>query len=169
MKGDELGPISERPTLLNADLDATETEVLVLAAGCFWGVEKKLRDEFKDGVRSTWCGYTGDDSLKTATYNSLGTCAEAVRVEYHPDHVTPKHLLSFFFALHDPTELQQRDTQYRSHVFTTTKAQVDAYMEARETAEEKFAPATVQTRQGELRQFFAAEEQHQNKLRGGGV
>src|SRR5207253_6482478 len=82
-----------------------QTEVAVLAGGCFWGVEDILRDV--PGVIDTDAGYTGG-SLTNPRYEDThdGTWghAEAVRVTFDPSVLSYEDLLEQgFFRLHDPT------------------------------------------------------------------
>ena len=105
---------------------AQQTEVAVLAGGCFWGVEEILRDV--PGVIDTDVGYTGG-WLKNPTYDdthdSKSGHAEAIRVTFDPSVLSYEDLLEkWFFRLHDPTTLNRQGndigTQYRSAIFPQT-------------------------------------------------
>src|SRR4051794_20414962 len=118
--------------------DDGTTEVAVLAAGCFWGVEEILRRV--PGVIATEVGYTGG-SLKNPTYadthDSKSGHAEAVRVTFDPSVLSYEELLErWFFQLHDPTTLNRQGndagTQYRSAIFPQS-------LEQRDTAERVIA------------------------------
>ena len=64
---------------------AQQTEVAVLAGGCFWGVEDILRDV--PGVIDTDVGYTGGWLVNPTyddTHDSKSGHAEAVRVTFDP-------------------------------------------------------------------------------------
>ena len=91
---------------------------IVLAGGCFWGLENLIRTQ--PGVVTTEVGYTGginDDP----TYENHPGHAEAVEIEYDSTKTTYKKLLDFFFQIHNPTTLNQqgndRGTSYRSTIF----------------------------------------------------
>ena len=59
---------------------ATQTEVAVLAGGCFWGVEDILRDV--PGVIDTDVGYTGghlENPTYDDTHDSKSGHAESIR------------------------------------------------------------------------------------------
>lgn len=111
-----------------------ETEVAILAGGCFWGVEEILRDV--PGVLDTDVGYTGgwlEHPVYDDMHDSASGHAEAVRVVFDPQVLSFASLLEqWFFRLHDPTTLNRQGndvgTQYRSAIFYTTPEQ-------RETAE----------------------------------
>ena len=103
-----------------------ETEVAILAGGCFWGVEEILRDV--PGVLDTDVGYTGgwlEHPVYDDTHDSASGHAEAVRVVFDPQVLSFASLLEqWFFRLHDPTTLNRQGndvgTQYRSAIFYTT-------------------------------------------------
>jgi methionine-S-sulfoxide reductase len=102
---------------------AGQTEVAVLAGGCFWGVEDILRDV--PGVIDTDVGYTGghlENPTYDDTHDSKSGHAEAIRVTFDPAVLNYEELLEkWFFRLHDPTTLNRQGndvgTQYRSAIF----------------------------------------------------
>ena len=95
-----------------------QTETAILAGGCFWGVEELLRRI--PGVLSTRVGYTGGD-VPNATYRNHGTHAEALEVVFDPRKVSYRHLLEFFFQIHDPSTANRQGndlgTSYRSAIY----------------------------------------------------
>lgn len=109
------------------------TEVLHLAGGCFWGVERILWR--RPGVVVTAVGYMGG-TTPNPTYQEVCTGitghAETVRVVYDPAVVGAggEALLRTFWENHDSTRLNRHGndvgTQYRSAVWTTTPAQAAA-------------------------------------------
>ncbi len=95
-------------------------QTVVLAGGCFWGVEGVY--EHMRGVQSVVAGYAGGDQ-KTATYDQVSTGrtghAESVKITFDPAQVTYADILRVFFSVaHDPTQLNRQGpdvgTQYRS-------------------------------------------------------
>lgn len=87
----------------------SDTEEIILAAGCFWGVEyhfSKLK-----GVLKTEAGYT-DGFVEYPTYEQV--CGgdtfhlEALRVIYDPQIIDCQRILQFFFEIHD---FEQNDGQ----------------------------------------------------------
>jgi peptide methionine sulfoxide reductase msrA/msrB len=109
-------------------------EVAILAGGCFWGMEKVMREA--PGVVSIEVGYAGGKSTKV-TYDEVSDGdtghAESVRIVFDPHQISYENLLAhWFFRAHDPTTLDRQNndvgTQYRSEIFATSDAQ-------RETAE----------------------------------
>ena len=146
--------------------------VAVFAGGCFWGVEAVF--EHVRGVTDATSGYSGGGAL-SAHYQIVGTGrtghAESVRVTYDPSQVTYGQLLKVFFSVaHDPTQLDRQSpdvgTQYRSEVFTASKAQRDvasAYIAQLDAA--KVFDKRIATRVEPLQGFYPAESYHQDYLR----
>ena len=106
------------------------TETLILAGGCFWGVQGVF--QHVRGVVDAVSGYDGG-AAGTAQYEvvSTGTTghAESVRITYDPHVISYGRLLQIFFSVTtDPTQLNQQypdeGTQYRSEIFAATPEQV---------------------------------------------
>jgi peptide-methionine (S)-S-oxide reductase len=147
------------------------SEVVVLAGGCFWGVQGVF--QHVEGVTSAVSGYAGG-ARDTAHYDtvSAGTTghAESVRVTFDPHRVSYGHLLQIFFAVaHDPTELNYQGpdhgTQYRSAIFPTSAEQAriaQAYIAQLDQAH-AFGAAIV-TRIEPGKEFYPAEAYHQDYL-----
>ena len=97
------------------------TRVIVLAGGCFWGMEELFRA--LPGVINTETGYAGGKN-DDPTYENHPGHAEVLRIEYDPEKTTYAELLDFFFRIHDPTTLNRQGndegTSYRSAIFYTT-------------------------------------------------
>ena len=146
-------------------------QVVVLAGGCFWGVEAVF--EHVKGVTDVKSGYSGGSST-TAEYETVSTGktghAESVRITYDPSQISYGQLLKVFFAVaHDPTELNRQGpdtgTQYRSAIFFSSDEQkriAEAYIEQLNKAKVFGRPIVTQVTA--LKVFYEAEEYHQNYL-----
>jgi len=145
------------------------TETIVLAGGCFWGIQAVF--QHVKGVKEAISGYSGGD-VSTANYRAVSTRmtghAESVKVTFDPSQVTLGKILQVFFSVaHDPTELNRQgpDTgsEYRSAIFFQTPAQqqiAEAY-KAQLQAVNVFSDPIV-TEITPLKGFYPAEEHHQN-------
>jgi peptide-methionine (S)-S-oxide reductase len=142
------------------------SERVILAGGCFWGMQQLLRR--RGGVIATRVGYSGGD-VPNATYRNHGTHAEAIEVIFDPEKLVFRDLLEFFFQLHDPTtrNRQGNDTgmSYRSAIFYSTEEQKRI---AQETIAEVDAtglwPGKVVTEVAPAGAFWEAEPEHQDYL-----
>ncbi len=158
------------------------TQVLYLAGGCFWGVERILWRQ--PGVVATAVGYIGGD-VPNPTYQEVCTGrtghAEAVRVAYDPEVAGDggQALLRTFWENHDSTQLNRHGndigTQYRSAVWTTTPQQLAAAHAIRDAFQGELTRrglGTCVTTIGEADElysefggpFYLAEDYHQGYL-----
>jgi peptide-methionine (S)-S-oxide reductase len=147
-------------------------EEAVFGLGCFWGAERvfwKL-----PGVYSTAVGYAGGFT-PNPTYEEVcsGQTAhtEVVRVYFDPQLISYEELLRVFWASHDPTQgMRQgndRGSQYRSAIYTTTAAQKILADQICEEVQGRLHAADagqVTSEICELGDFYYAEEYHQQYL-----
>jgi peptide-methionine (S)-S-oxide reductase len=150
---------------------AETTDTVVLAGGCFWGVQAVFNAV--KGVTHTEAGYSGGIAA-TAHYEivSTGTTghAESVEVTFDPKVVSFKQLLEVYFNVaHDPTQLDRQDpdqgSQYRSEIYYTNdsqRAQAQAYIAELEHRHAFNAP--IVTKLEPLHGFYPAEAYHQEFL-----
>src|SRR5271154_5217152 len=104
-----LGAATLPGPVIDENRSEKKQETVVLAGGCFWGVEAVF-DAVK-GVSNAVSGYAGGSKL-TAHYEivSSGTTghAESVQITYDPSQVSFGQLLKIFFSVaHDPTQLNR--------------------------------------------------------------
>jgi peptide-methionine (S)-S-oxide reductase len=151
------------------DVPETGEQKVVLAGGCFWGIEAVFKHT--KGVTKAISGYTGG-SRKTANYGqvSLGGSghAESVEVTYDPSEITFGQILKIFFSVaHDPTQVNRQGpdigTQYRSGIFFTTPAQEKTARKYIEQLQlDRIFANPVVTQVAPLVEFFPAEDYHQD-------
>jgi peptide-methionine (S)-S-oxide reductase len=142
------------------------TERVVLAGGCFWGVQDLVRRQ--PGVLSTRVGYSGGE-VPNATYRNHGSHAEAIEIIFDPEVTSFRALLEFFFQIHDPTTKNRQGNDvgasYRSAIFYTSDEQ-------KQVAEDTIAdveasglwPGKVVTEVTPVSDFWEAEPEHQDYL-----
>jgi peptide-methionine (S)-S-oxide reductase len=149
----------------------TASETVVLAGGCFWGVQGVF--QHVKGVTQAESGYAGGDQ-STANYETVSTGdtghAESVRITYDPTQVTFGQLLRIYFSVvQDPTQLNRQGpdvgTQYRSAIFAqddTQKRVAESYI-AQLNRRAAFSSPIVTTVSPKT-EFFPAEQYHQDFL-----
>jgi peptide-methionine (S)-S-oxide reductase len=144
---------------------------VVLAGGCFWGVQGVF--QHVKGVTSAVSGYAGG-SPDEANYNAVSTGrtghAESVEITFDPQVVSYGKILQVFFSVaHGPTELDRQGPdvgpQYRSEIFTQDDAQAAfaksyiAQLDRTGVFRQK-----IVTKIEPLKTFSAAEAYHQDYL-----
>jgi peptide-methionine (S)-S-oxide reductase len=154
---------------VDENVAARNSEKVVLAGGCFWGVQAVY--SAAKGVQDAVSGYAGG-SKGNAHYEivSTGTTghAESVQITFDPSQISFGQLLKIYFSVvHDPTQLNRQGpddgTQYRSEIFYTTDEQkrvAEAYIQQL-TAAKVFRKAIV-TKVAPLQAFYRAEDYHQD-------
>jgi len=144
--------------------DHERYETLIVAGGCFWGVEYFFEKE--KGVLATAVGYSGGQH-PNPTYEQVcsGTTdhAESVAIVIDKGIADIKKCYELFFDIHDPTQLNQqgpdKGSQYRSAVFYSTEQQkkiteeIITHLKAKNKA--------VVTQVEAFKQFWIAEDHHQ--------
>jgi len=145
-------------------------------AGCFWGVEAAFRKV--KGVTATAAGYMGG-TTKNPTYEQVCTGgtghAEVVQVTYDPERVTYDELLSVFWSVHNPTQLNRQGpdigSNYRSVIFYHDAEQGKIARRSKESQEVsgKHGFGRIMTIIQPAPEFYRAEEYHQHyhKKQGG--
>lgn len=158
------------PVLDESLQNTSQKQTVVLAGGCFWGVDAVFKHV--KGVTEVKSGYAGGKG--SATYEEVSTgntgYAESVQITYDPSKITYGKLLKVFFAVaHDPTEVNRQGpdtgTQYRSAIFYSTDDQkriAHAYIDQLNKAKVFRRPLATQL--SALDSFHEAEGYHQNYL-----
>jgi peptide-methionine (S)-S-oxide reductase len=146
-------------------------QTVVLAGGCFWGVQGVY--EHTKGVTQAVSGYSGG-AKETAHYQMVGTertgHAESVSVTYDPQQISLGKILQIYFSVaHNPTELNYQGPDsgpsYRSAIFYADDDQkriASAYIAQLQQAHVFNAP--IVTKLEPLSGFYPAEDYHQDFL-----
>lgn len=139
-------------------------KTLILAGGCFWGVEELFRTQ--PGVVDTEVGYTGGEN-NHPTYEHHPGHAEALKITYDPSETTEAKLFDYFFQIHDPTTMNRQGndigSSYRSAIFYENDAQ-KAEAEAAIKRNQVYWEAQIITQLEPLKTFWVAEDYHQDYL-----
>jgi peptide-methionine (S)-S-oxide reductase len=170
-RAEEPAVVIPPPTLdLNAPAGGG-TQTIVLAGGCFWGVQAVY--EYTKGVTGAVAGYSGG-SKESAHYEMVGTertgHAESVQVTYDPQQISLGKILQIYFSVaHNPTELNfqgpDHGPSYRSAIFYSNDEQkrvVQAYIDQLNQAHVFGKP--IVTKLEAFAAFYPAEDYHQDFL-----
>lgn len=142
--------------------------VIYLAGGCFWGIEHLMQSIC--GVVDAQSGYANGTGKEDADYKTVCTgktgFRETVRVEYDPEQVSLEALLMAYFYVIDPM-VQNRQgndigTQYQTGIYYTNDAAKETVERIAEIERKGCEQFFVEI--GPLKNFYSAEEYHQNYL-----
>ncbi|OPJ57366.1 peptide-methionine (S)-S-oxide reductase MsrA [Clostridium oryzae] len=143
-------------------------KTIVLAGGCFWGVEMYFKNI--DGVKDTTVGYA-NGNVENPTYelvckNTTGF-AEACEIKYDENVVSLKKILEAYWVVVDPTikDRQGHDIgkQYRTGIYYSDESDISV-IEASKAEEQKKYEQPIVTEVLPLKNFYSAEEYHQDYL-----
>ncbi len=104
------------------DFSTDKYDTIILAGGCFWGVEKYF--QYIDGVVFTDVGYvnskTANPTYKDVT-SGTSDASEGVRIVYDPKVVSLDFILGMYIKVIDPTSLNKQGNdvgrQYRTGIY----------------------------------------------------
>lgn len=141
---------------------------IVVAGGCFWGVEEYYRQ--LKGVISTRVGYAQGVS-DHPTYEAVCTMetghTEVVEVTYDSGQLSLEKILEHLFRMIDPTSLNQQGndvgTQYRTGVYYKTREERNIIEQFIAQEQQAYSvPIAVEVEP--LKTFWEAEPMHQKYL-----
>ncbi|PAT01220.1 peptide-methionine (S)-S-oxide reductase [Candidatus Izimaplasma bacterium ZiA1] len=141
-------------------------KTIVLAGGCFWGVEAYFKQ--LDGVSDTETGYIGAKGMTTydEVCNHSGH-AEAVYIEYAPEIISLKKLMDHFFNIIDPTSINKQGPdigiQYRSGIYNYTLEDLPFIKNYINVRQKEYSKPIVIELDTNL-EFYKAEDYHQDYL-----
>ncbi len=141
-------------------------ESIVLGGGCFWCLDAGYR--LIKGVKEVVSGYAGgDEDNPDYTLVSSGTTghAEVVRITFDTKQINLKDILEIFFAMHDPTSLNQQGadvgSQYRSAIYFESDDQKPIIEKVISEVQQLWDEQIV-TEVKKLAKFYPAEDYHQD-------
>ncbi len=149
-----------------------QNNIAVFGGGCFWCTEAVFK--ILKGVSAVLPGYSGGTPLagrQNPTYEQVcsGTTghAEVVYIEFNPQEVSYRTLLTVFFGSHDPTTVNRQGndvgTQYRSVIFYTTpdqKKDAEAFIKEINDSTKEGKPVVTDVEP--LDKFYEAENYHKD-------
>lgn len=148
---------------------AADAQTLVLAGGCFWGMEGVF--EHLKGVSDVVTGYAGG-SAESARYDAVSVGqtehAEAIQITYDPAQISYEQLLQVYFSVaHDPTQLNRQGPdygkQYRSAIFfANADQQQTAQAYINQLNGDRVFSSPIVTQLTPLDRFYPAEAYHQD-------
>jgi len=147
-------------------------QVAVFGLGCFWGAERRFWQ--LPQVYSTAVGYA-QGYTPNPTYEEVCTGLtghnEVVQVVFDPQKIAYAEVLKVFWEAHDPTQgMRQgndRGTQYRSGIYTTSDQQLRSAQASLEKYQQALTAAgkeKITTEIQPLKAFYFAEDYHQQYL-----
>jgi peptide-methionine (S)-S-oxide reductase len=172
--------LTDLEELMENETTATKTtttrEKATFGAGCFWQVEATFKE--LPGVLGTAVGYEGGD-VDNPTYEQVctGTTGhvEVCEVTFDPARISYEDLVTKYFEIHDPTQLNRQGLdvgyQYRSVIFAHSAEQAETARGVIERLQPRFR-APIVTEVEPAKPFWRAEEYHQcylDKRRSGGL
>lgn len=147
---------------------AADSEIAILAGGCFWCVESDY--ENVTGVTDAVTGYIGGTAA-TADYKQVGKGGtghyEAVKITYDPNQINYAQILDIFWRSIDATDAGgqfcDRGDSYKTAIFTLNDLQLETAQKSKEALDaSKRLPLPIVTRIQTAGVFYPAEEYHQN-------
>ena len=143
-------------------------KTIYFAGGCFWGTQHFFSQV--DGVKEAICGYANGNTRNPKyeeVYTDTTGFAETVKVTYNPERVSLEELTDYFFCIIDPLSLNRQGhdegTRYRTGIYYTDENELPTIKNFY-AREEKKAGVPLVVELEPLRNFFPAEERHQDYL-----
>lgn len=140
------------------NLQATQTEKIVLGMGCFWGPDSRYGS--LPGVISTVVGYAGGTS-PDPTYHKIADYTETVEITFDPTITSLEELLQIFWQNHDATKNRfYKERQYISLLVFQNQQQEQIARKIKNSEEERQGKE-IKTEFQLTTSFYPAEDYHQ--------
>lgn len=143
-------------------------KTIYFAGGCFWGTQHFFAQV--GGVKEAVTGYANGNTANPKyeeVYTDTTGFAETVKVTYNPSRISLEELTDLFFCIIDPLSLNRQGhdegTRYRTGIYYTDPAE-RAVIEKVYAREEAKIGVPLVVELEPLRNFFPAEERHQDYL-----
>ena len=142
---------------------------IILAGGCFWGVEEFLSRI--DGVVNTEVGYANgrtDNPTYEDICNGNTYFAEVCTVTYDESKLKLEMLLDEYWGIINPTSLNKQGndvgSQYRTGIYYFDESDLDTIIKSKENIQTKYEKKIV-TEIESIKNYYTAEEYHQKYLK----
>lgn len=143
-----------------------QTESIVLGGGCFWCLDAGFR--LIKGVLNVSSGFAGGHTVNPTYYDVVDGVtghAEVVKVAFDTSVILLNDILDIFWTMHNPTTLNRQGhdvgSQYRSIILFNNQEQEKIINESIESIS-KYWNDPITTEVSKLKEFYKAEEEHQN-------
>ena len=143
-----------------------QTESIVLGGGCFWCLDAGFR--LIKGVLNVSSGFAGGHTVNPTYYDVVDGAtghAEVVKVAFDTSVILLNDILDIFWTMHNPTTLNRQGhdvgSQYRSIILFNNQEQEKIINESIESIS-KYWNDPITTEVSKLKEFYKAEEEHQN-------
>ena len=155
-----------------------KVKIAVFGGGCFWCTEavfsagggSAFGGKMINGIISVTPGYAGG-SKPNPTYEEISVGktghAEVIKIEYDPEQIAFRDLLTVFFATHDPTTLNRQGNdigeQYRSIILYTgdeQKLETEKFIKELNASSPSGKPIVTEIKP--LDKFYEAESYHKD-------
>lgn len=141
---------------------------IVVAGGCFWGVEEYYRRV--KGILTTKCGYA-QGMIENPTYQQVKTGttyhAESVYLTYDSQIISAEKIMELLFRIIEPVSLNKQGedegTQYRTGIYCLNEDDLKLAHEMIQKLQESYQEKVV-VEVEMLDKFYDAEEYHQKYL-----
>lgn len=142
---------------------------IVIAGGCFWGVEEYYKR--LNGVIVTTVGYT-NGNIDNPNYEDLlnhkATHSEACEIYYDANIISLKTILEHMFRFIDPTSVNKQGgdigLQYRTGIYYTDASDltlINEFIIEKQKSYAKRIAVEIEEEKG----YYLAEQYHQEYLR----
>ena len=141
-------------------------DIATFGAGCFWCIEAILLNV--PGILSVDVGYSGgyvDNPTYKMVCEGITGHAEVAQIKFDSKIIEYEDLLSIFWEIHDPTELNKQGndvgSQYRTCIFYHDSTQFEIATELKKKIQKQYKEKIV-TEIISFEKFYIAEDYHQN-------